>query len=124
MFNRSICERQRLTLNFICAGSGYKRFAPNQAVGLKAIGFVLTYESHETDPAGNVTHIVVNCAPLADDNKPKVREAFEKCLALCVPPVPHVSHVPPFPLAYLNEGIHPLGVVGKCGPGADPGGSA
>jgi hypothetical protein len=62
------------TESCFCVYSGYKRFAPNQAVGLKAVGFVLTYESHETDTAGNVTHIVANCAPLADDNKPKVRD--------------------------------------------------
>lgn len=53
--------------------TGYKRLTPKQSVGLKHIGFVLTYKNHEMDSRGNIKRIIATYEPLSENNKPKVR---------------------------------------------------
>eukprot|EP01136_Pigoraptor_vietnamica_P009247 Opistho-1_new@3042 len=50
---------------------GYRRLAPNQPVGLKHAGLVLTLQKISKDAAGHVTELEVTSAPLGADNKPK-----------------------------------------------------
>eukprot|EP01137_Pigoraptor_chileana_P015069 Opistho-2@70532 len=50
---------------------GYRRLAPNQIVGLKHAGLVLTLQKINKDASGNVTELEVTSAPLSADNKPK-----------------------------------------------------
>lgn len=55
---------------------GYKRLTPTQTVGLKHIGLVVKYKSHETDARGKIKRVVVTCEPLSDTNKPKVKQGW------------------------------------------------
>ena len=50
---------------------GFRRFTPNQTVGLKHAGVVLTLKSIEKDATGKITNLIVKQDPVSDKNKPK-----------------------------------------------------
>jgi len=50
---------------------GYRRLSPNQTVGLKHAGLVLTVEKVVKSSDGNVTEVQVSAEPVSNSNKPK-----------------------------------------------------
>ena len=53
------------------AEKDFRRLTPNQSVGLKHAGVVLTVEELEKDNGGNVINIIVKQEPASEANKPK-----------------------------------------------------
>lgn len=50
---------------------GFRRLTPNQSVGLKHTGVVITFQSLEKDSNGRITNIIAKQEPVSDKNKPK-----------------------------------------------------
>lgn len=50
---------------------GFRRLTPNQSVGLKHAGVVITLQSVEKDSTGRITNLIVKQEPVSDKNKPK-----------------------------------------------------
>ncbi|XP_046487003.1 probable glutamine--tRNA ligase [Neodiprion pinetum] len=53
------------------AEKGFRRLTPNQSVGLKHAGVVITLQSVEKDASGNITNLIVKQQAVSDTNKPK-----------------------------------------------------
>ncbi|XP_015606238.1 probable glutamine--tRNA ligase [Cephus cinctus] len=49
----------------------FRRLTPNQSVGLRYAGVVITLQCVEKDAHGNITNLVVKQEPVSDKNKPK-----------------------------------------------------
>ncbi|XP_012263515.2 probable glutamine--tRNA ligase [Athalia rosae] len=50
---------------------GFRRLTPNQSVGLKHAGVVITLKSIEKDASGNIINLIVKQEPVSETNKPK-----------------------------------------------------
>ncbi|XP_076646067.1 glutaminyl-tRNA synthetase [Halictus rubicundus] len=53
------------------ATKDFRRLTPNQCVGLKHAGVVLTVQEIERDSSGNIINIIVKQEPASENNKPK-----------------------------------------------------
>ncbi|XP_076289861.1 glutaminyl-tRNA synthetase [Lasioglossum baleicum] len=53
------------------ATKDFRRLTPNQFVGLKHAGVVLTVQEIERDSSGNIINIIVKQEPASENNKPK-----------------------------------------------------
>ncbi|XP_033229804.1 probable glutamine--tRNA ligase [Belonocnema kinseyi] len=50
---------------------GFRRLTPNQSVGLKHAGVVITLQCIEKDATGKITNLIAKQEPVSDKNKPK-----------------------------------------------------
>uniref|UniRef100_A0A914VYG5 Probable glutamine--tRNA ligase n=1 Tax=Plectus sambesii TaxID=2011161 RepID=A0A914VYG5_9BILA len=50
---------------------GFRRLTPKQSVGLKHVGYVLTFKKAVEDASGQVSEIIVTAEKLSEENKPK-----------------------------------------------------
>ncbi|XP_043260696.1 probable glutamine--tRNA ligase isoform X1 [Colletes gigas] len=53
------------------AEKDFRRLTPNQSVGLKHAGVVLTIKEIERDSSSNIVNIIVQQEPISENNKPK-----------------------------------------------------